>query len=75
MPPHPRRLLEDALRQRHACSLYLLVELPETNREALATLRLGLRTVRRSPEIQRAPTRTFLPASVLEQRREPRSSL
>jgi hypothetical protein len=74
MPHDPRRLLENALRSRHACSLDLLVKLPEANREALATLRLGPRTVRRSPETQRAPTHPFLPPSVLEQRREPRSS-
>lgn len=74
VPQDQRRAAEAAFHRRLAGSLYTLVELREARREALAALRLGLRDAVASPEVRRALTRSFLPASILERWRATRSS-
>ena len=74
MPVGMRHDAELGFRIRLAGSLYTLVELPDARSEALAALRLNPRAALCAPEVRRALTRSFLPTSVLERRRAPRSA-
>ena len=72
-PADQRRAAAAAFHQRIASSLYTLVDLRGARRAALASLRLAPVSALQSTEVRRALTRSFLPASILERRRPPRT--
>ena len=73
VPAGMRHDAELGFRIRLAGSLYTLIELQSARLEALASLRLSPSVILSSPEVRRALMRSFLPASMLERRRPPRS--